>query len=295
MLFCEYILVHTWPKNSQQSFEGLLLQPFVLTGKEKYSVKKPSEASSTRCGTALPSAVIFDMDGVIFDTEHVALGLWKQVAEELRLSGMETVYPSCIGTTSVLSREILLNAYGPDFAYEAFPRRVRQLYEETYTREGLPVKPGVHELLSALSSSGVALALASSTRTETVRRELRDAGFLDFFDVVLGGDTITCSKPHPEIFLRAAELLNAPPADCFVIEDSFNGIRAAAAAGMHPLMVPDMLQPTEEILSLAERIFSSLNEGGCGARCRNRQSIDKVDALPSKVSKQTFDGNINFL
>ena len=221
---------------------------------------KLSSEASIRFEASVPAAVIFDMDGIIFDTEHVALRIWKQVGEEFGLGDLDAVYPSCIGTTAVRTREILLETYGSDFPYEPFNCRVRQLYEDSYLCEGLPVKPGVRELLSALSVSDAALALASSTRIETVLRELCDAGFLDFFDVVLGGDTITHSKPHPEIFLRAAELLNVPPEDCYVIEDSFNGIRAAAAAGMHPLMVPDMLQPTEEILSLAERIFPSLNE-----------------------------------
>ena len=137
---------------------------------------------------------------------------------------------------------------------------MRRLYYDHYEREGLPLKSGARELLSALNGSGTPLALASSTRTETVRRELRDAGLLDFFDVVIGGDQVTRSKPHPEIFLRAAAELGTAPEECCVIEDSFNGIRAAAAAGMHPLMVPDMLQPDEEILALAERVFPSLHE-----------------------------------
>ena len=104
------------------------------------------------------------------------------------------------------------------------------------------------------------MALASSTRTELVRRELKDAGFIKYFSVIIGGDMVSHSKPHPEIFLKAAEVLGAAPGDCYVIEDSFNGIRAAAAAGMHPLMVPDMIQPTEEILALTEMVFPSLNE-----------------------------------
>ena len=157
-------------------------------------------------------AVIFDMDGVIFDTEHLAMNLWIQAADELD------------------------------------------------DREGLPVKPGVPELLSSLTANHVPLALASSTYSDLVRQELRDAGFLDYFDVVIGGDMVTHSKPHPEIFLLAANALNTAPENCYVIEDSFNGIRAAAAAGVHPLLVPDMLQPTEEIRSLAEWVFPSLFE-----------------------------------
>ena len=205
-------------------------------------------------------AVIFDMDGVIFDTEHLAMRLWIQAAGELGIPGIAEVYPLVIGTTTARTYEILNERYGSSFPREAFDGRVRELYHEHYEREGLPVKPGVPELLSSLSAHRVPLALASSTHSELVRRELQDAGFLDYFDVVIGGDMVTHSKPHPEIFLRAAEALHTLPEDCYVIEDSFNGIRASAAAGTHPLMVPDMLQPTEEILSLAERVFPSLHE-----------------------------------
>ncbi len=156
-------------------------------------------------------AVIFDMDGVIFDTEHLAMSLWIQAADELGIPGIAEVYPSVIGTTSVRTHEILAERYGSSFPREAFDSLIRDLYHEHYEREGLPVKPGVAELLSSLAANRVPLALASSTHSDLVRRELRDAGFLDYFDVVIGGDMVTHSKPHPEIFLRAAEALHAAP------------------------------------------------------------------------------------
>lgn len=206
------------------------------------------------------TAIIFDMDGVIFDTERLAMSLWIQAGDELGIPGLAELYPSVIGTTTVRTHEILHERYGDSFPDEAFDRRVRELYFDRCDREGLPVKPGVGELLSGLSARSVPLALASSTRSDTVRRELEDAGFLKYFSVVIGGDMVSHSKPHPEIFLKAAEALGALPSECYVIEDSFNGIRAAAAAGMHPLMVPDLLQPTDEILRLAEHVLPSLNE-----------------------------------
>ena len=141
-------------------------------------------------------AVIFDMDGVIFDTEHLAMSLWVQAADELGIPGIAEVYPSVIGTTTIRTHEILAEHYGASFPREEFDRRVRELYHEYYDREGLPVKPGVPELLSSLTANHVPLALASSTYSDLVRQELRDAGFLDYFDVVIGGDMVTHSKPH---------------------------------------------------------------------------------------------------
>ena len=203
-------------------------------------------------------AVLFDMDGVIFDTEKLALQLWTVAAEECGVPDLVDHFYRFIGVTVARTREILQELYGPDFSIPDFEASIRRHFELRYAREGLPVKSGALEILRFLHQAEVPTALASSTLTATVTRELRDAGFLDYFRAVVGGDQVSRSKPNPDIFLRAAELLNIDPASCWVIEDSFNGIRAAHAAGMHPIMVPDLLQPTEEIRSLAEEVFPSL-------------------------------------
>ena len=122
------------------------------------------------------------------------------------------------------------------------------------------MKPGVNELLEFLSENGIKTALASSTKTETVKNQLRDAGILKYFTVVVGGDMVSHSKPNPEIFLQAADKLGVDPAKTYIIEDSFNGIKAAYAAGAKPLMVPDMIEPDEEIEKLCHKIFVNLHE-----------------------------------
>ena len=136
----------------------------------------------------------------------------------------------------------------------------------------LPLKPGAREILAALKEAGIPLALASSTRLLTVRRELDEAGLLPFFDAVIGGDSVTRSKPDPEIFLTAASRLGAAPEDCWVIEDSFNGIRAAYAGGLHPVMVPDLLPPDAEMEEKAELIVKDL--------------FDAWDYLEKRIEKQ---------
>ena len=120
------------------------------------------------------------------------------------------------------------------------------------------MKPGVRELLSFLKENNVKTALASSTKVETVTNQLRDAKILDYFDVVIGGDMVKNSKPNPEIFLKAAEKLGIDPKEAYIIEDSFNGIKAAHSAKAMPIMVPDMLEPDEEISSLCHKIFKDL-------------------------------------
>ena len=206
-----------------------------------------------------PFAVLFDMDGVIFDSERMLRDCWMAIADREGLENMREVYGLCIGVNQRASDEILRQAYGRDFPVERFKQRAVGLFRERMAAESLPVKPGAREILQALKERSIPLALASSTDQGPVRRELAEAGLLAYFDVLVTGDMVKNSKPHPEIFLTAAELLGVEPGDCFVIEDSYNGVRAAAAAGMRPIMVPDLLAPDEEMAALAEAILPDLN------------------------------------
>ena len=203
--------------------------------------------------------VIFDMDGVIFDTETIAIDCWGAAARALGLSGWRELYPQCIGITQPKTRALWEQTWGRERA-AAFGREIQRAYDETYAGRPVPQKPGAAEILAALNACGVPLAVASSTPEARVRQHLTEAGFLPWFTAVIGGDRIARSKPAPDIFLLAGQALERPPEHCFVIEDSFNGIRAASAAHMRPIMVPDMLQPTEEIRSLAEIVLPSLRE-----------------------------------
>ena len=204
-------------------------------------------------------AVLFDMDGVIFDSERAVLAVWREIAGELQLKGIDEVFVQCVGVNKRRTREIFGEAY-PALDFDDFDQRVRTLFLSRYDKGRLPVKPGAAEILRAFSERGLPLALASSTRTVTVRRELEEAGLLRFFTVVIGGDQVTHSKPDPEIFLRAAAQLGVRPEDCAVIEDSFNGIRAARAGGFHAVMVPDLLPPDAEMEEKAESIVKDLFE-----------------------------------
>ena len=204
-------------------------------------------------------AVLCDMDGVIFDSERAVLAVWREIAGELQLKGIDEVFVQCVGVNKRRTREIFGEAY-PALDFDDFDQRVRTLFLSRYDKGRLPVKPGAAEILRAFSERGLPLALASSTRTVTVRRELEEAGLLRFFTVVIGGDQVTHSKPDPEIFLRAAAQLGVRPEDCAVIEDSFNGIRAARAGGFHAVMVPDLLPPDAEMEEKAESIVKDLFE-----------------------------------
>ena len=206
------------------------------------------------------SAFIFDMDGVIFDSERAEFNEWKLMSEKYGFPNLEEPYVKCIGSNAPTTRQIFLDYYGADFPYDAYCEEKRQNFHAKYDHGRLPLKPGVRELLESLKGKGFRIAIASSTRTQTVREEIGDAGLLDYFDEIIGGDMAERSKPAPDIFLKAAEALGAAPESCCVIEDSHNGIRAASAAGMFPVMVPDMLPPDEIMREKAGLILDSLND-----------------------------------
>ena len=203
-------------------------------------------------------AVIFDMDGVIFDSERLVIECWETIAKKYNIPGIVEICMRVQGNNREETGKRFREKYGNDFPYEAYKKEVSALFRHLYGGGRLPLKPGVAEILKELKRKDIPLALASSTRTDIVKLELDEARLLQYFDAVLGGDMVSRSKPEPDIFLAAAEAVGAVPANCYVLEDSFNGIRAAYRAGMHPVMVPDMQQPTDEIRRLAEAVVENL-------------------------------------
>ena len=203
-------------------------------------------------------AFIFDMDGVIFDSERLYIECCIEVAKELGMERIVETCHRCIGVTTDVTRAILLETYQDAELVERFREQSVALVRSRIRDGFLEMKPGVRELLDCLRDLGCRMAVASSTRTDIVEKELSDAGLRGYFSAVVGGDQAQRSKPNPDIFLKAAELLGEKPDNCVVIEDSFNGIRAAKAAGMTAVMVPDQLEPDEEIRTLADHILLSL-------------------------------------
>lgn len=203
-------------------------------------------------------AVLFDMDGVIFDSEVKVVECWKVIAEKYGIEGIEAQCHACLGTTREMSRMIMLEHYGSDFPYDAYKKEMSELFHTRYGGGRLPKKKGAVELLHFLQLHNKKVALASSTRREVVEQELRDGGLLQYFDAVICGDMVQRSKPEPDIFLKACEVLDVAPECAVGVEDSYNGIRALAAAGVSAIMVPDLKAPTDEMRSLATAILPDL-------------------------------------
>ena len=205
-------------------------------------------------------SIIFDMDGVIFDSEKAVFGLWKELAEKYGFPDIDEVYKRTVGVNSNSTRKIFFDHYGPDFPFDEYLREESQMYHSRYDDGRLPLKPDIERVLEYIKNRGYKIAIASSTRAELVKRQIENAGLIGYFDVIVGGDMVTRSKPEPDIFLEAAARLGAIPEETYVIEDSFNGIRAAHKGGFISVMVPDMLPPDDEMRDKADFIFDNLKE-----------------------------------
>ena len=204
-------------------------------------------------------AVIFDMDGLLLDTERLALDSYLESASRLGIAATEEFFTSLIGKRWQTTKVLIEDALGREDAErmlsawtEAFERRLRT--------EGVRKKPGVDDLLELIRRRGTPAALATSTgRTKTLE-QLVSVGLRDRFKAIATGDEVVNGKPSPDIFLLAAERLAVDPQACIALEDSEPGVQAASSAGMRVIMVPDLKQPTAEIRALAERVCNSLAE-----------------------------------
>lgn len=203
-------------------------------------------------------AVIFDMDGVIFDSEIKVVECWQEIAAKYQINDIESACRACLGLNREATKVVFQERYGQDFPYDAYKSEMSALFHARYGEGRLPLKPGVENLLQYLKGQDKKLALASSTRLELVRRELSDAGLLHYFDVVIGGDMVKNSKPAPDIFLKACEALETALESAYGIEDSYNGIRALSAANIRAIMVPDMVEASDEMRELAEAVLPDL-------------------------------------
>lgn len=206
------------------------------------------------------SAVVFDMDGVLLDTERLSARCWSEIADELGIPDIDRVYKRCIGRTTPDTMEILREEYGDSLDLDDLYERSRQRIFKYIREDGIPVKPQAGEVLRGLSNRGVPLALASSTRYDTVCAQLKMAGLYEYFNVIIGGDNIANGKPAPDIYLAACESLGVRPENAAAVEDSFNGIRSAHSAGLYTIMIPDMLEPDEELLKLIDLKAKDLKE-----------------------------------
>ena len=205
-------------------------------------------------------AILFDMDGVLLDTESVCKICWRRAADEIGLKNIDEIFMQCVGRSRT-DTILLLQKYLPNQnAAFTFRERTGELFDVVWHEEGLKKMPYVVECLESLKNAGFRLAVASSTRALKVHPQLKEAGIFDYFETITTGDMVSHSKPDPEIYLKSAESLKLSCEECVAIEDSPNGVRSAFSAGIKCIMVPDLIQPDSEIKEKSWKIFKNLKE-----------------------------------
>jgi HAD superfamily hydrolase (TIGR01509 family) len=204
-------------------------------------------------------AVVFDMDGLLFDTESVYRDAMIATAADLGLEMPPELFLRLVGLPWIANVPMLLEHYGPGFDPESFRKEATRRFH-LVADAGIGLKAGVVEILDVLDELGLPRAIATSSMHHTVEHHLGQHGLLERFHSVVASGDYARGKPAPDPYLLAAERLGMPPPDCLALEDSHGGVRAAHAAGMMTIMVPDLLDPTEEMQSLCVRIAGDLHE-----------------------------------
>lgn len=208
-------------------------------------------------------AFVFDMDGVLLDTESLCKKCWRLAAEKWNLKGVDEVYYQCVGQSDQDTLFTLQNFFekqNENFNVREWYDYARNLFRKTEESEGIELMPGAKNCLERLKNKGFILALASSTRRQAVERQLSRAGLIDYFETLTCGDSVEHSKPDPEIYLKACSSVGIDPKNCVAVEDSPNGVLSAYNAGLKVILVPDQIKPDEKIKSLCAKILNSLEE-----------------------------------
>ena len=199
---------------------------------------------------------IFDMDGLLFDTEQVYQDTWREIAEERGVI-LEQTFPRAVsGTNGERMCQVIEKYYHVPDGTEIMMECLKRVREKLALH--VPIKKGTVEILEAFQKAGLRMAVASSSTQEQIRANLRNAGIEGYFDKLVSGSEVAHGKPAPDIFLYAAEQLGLQPEECFIFEDSENGIRSGHAAGCVTVMVPDLFTPSQEILPCCSYIYPDL-------------------------------------
>lgn len=203
-------------------------------------------------------AVVFDMDGVLIDSEPIIRRAAQLAAEPFGHTLSDELYAELLGLPGAQVEAALMAAFGADFPLAEYRQCFERLYREDVAQNGIRSKPGIPELLDVLVTRGVPVAVATSTRSGHAQAALAAAGLLDFLPICVTGDQVTNGKPAPDIFLRAAAAIDVDAAHCIAIEDSEVGARAAVDAGMWTLMVPDLKPPSPALAARVREILPSM-------------------------------------
>jgi beta-phosphoglucomutase len=210
-----------------------------------------------------PALVIFDMDGLMFDTENISHETWIETSEKFGFPMDRAITDRFIGTTGKNVMRIMAEIYGlevPLTEWREYQQALKAAKVDcTISKESFK-KRGLYSLLKYLKSNNITACVASCSEAYKVSKLLQETGTLEYFDFWISGDEVVCGKPEPEIFQKACNKAGIPPKQALVLEDSLSGIRAAYLAGIPSFFIPDRIEPNDEIKAKSDKIFDSLEE-----------------------------------
>lgn len=204
--------------------------------------------------------IVFDMDGLMFDTERVFVSAWDYAGEKMGIGKAGYMVGKTLGMNAAATYKVWEEEFGERYDYEELRKLTKEFLQDYYATHKVPVKKGLYVLLEYLGQAGYKMAVASSSPRWEVEKYLKEAEIEDYFEGVVCGDMVENSKPDPEIYRKACELLGCGPNDCLALEDSRNGLLSAYRAGCKPIMVPDLWQPDEETEKILFAKFADLEE-----------------------------------
>lgn len=205
-------------------------------------------------------AILFDMDGLLLDTEKVCFDNFIETRRHFSLSDSPDVFLRCVGVRRPECDRIIRESLSDQVEFQDFNEVWREKISATLRRD-IPLKAGAAELIRILASKGYLMGVATSTETEVARSHLERTGLLSFLGGVVGGDLVQEGKPNPEVYHKIAEHLGVSTADCIAFEDSETGTRAAVASGARTVQIPDLIPPSADMLEFGHVIAPSLLEG----------------------------------
>lgn len=209
---------------------------------------------------ARPAAVVFDMDGLLLDSERLARLAFWEACDELGVAVEDAVYARCIGSTPAGTEQILQEALGPELNFPVLDRMWSDRYAARLEAGPVDLKPGAIDLLVALAELGIPRGLATSTGRGLATRKLTGAGVISYFACLICGGETARGKPHPDPYLAAVACLGVPAGAAWALEDSENGVRSAHAAGLRVFQVPDLVAPSVELRALGHAVVPSLSD-----------------------------------
>ena len=198
------------------------------------------------------------MDGLLLDTEKLYEQAWKNAAKAFGQEHSQEFHRSVCGTNGQQMLKVIAKYY-PHVNNSKFMEYCLNDFQKMI-KEDVPEKPGMRKILNYFKHNGVKMAVASSSAPDVIVSNLERLGVLKYFTAIVSGHQVAKGKPEPDIFQLAAEKLGLSPQQCYVFEDSGNGVRAGAAAQCRTIMIPDLIPPTEELYRLSDKVYNSLGE-----------------------------------